>query len=152
MLIRSCSKMMNGVLRRRVILMIMMLFISACQPAISTIEPLQQQLRVVNSGSEDIKGLKVLFPGRTADAEATRVEFGDVQAGQTTEYRYVPSGVYRYAAYEYLLDSRVVTQPVIDRVGESPVEGEKFTYRIEFDQKKVPGNQVQLIELLVDKP
>ena len=67
-----------------------------------------QQLRVVNSGSEDIKGLSVLFPGPTADAEATRVGFGDVPAGQTTEYRNVPSEVYRYAAYEYTLDSRVV--------------------------------------------
>ena len=149
---RTRFQMMDGVLRRLVIVMVMMLFISACQPAVNTIQPPQQQLRVVNSGSEDIKGLKVLFPGPTADAEATRVVFGDVPTGQTTEYRYVPSGVYRYAAYEYSLDGRVVTQPVVDWMGESPVEGEKFTYRIELDQNKVPGSQVQLIEVLVDKP
>jgi hypothetical protein len=111
-----------------------------------------QQLRVVNSGSTDIKGLSILFPGSTADAEATRVEFGDVPVGQTTEYRNVPSGVYRYAAYEYTLDSRVVNQAVTDWVGESPPEGEKFTYRIELDSKKEPGGQVQLIEVMVDKP
>ncbi len=106
----------------------------------------------MNSGSEDIKGLTVLFPGATADAEATREEFGDVPAGQTTEYRNVHSRVCRYDAYEYTLDSRVVNQAVTNWVGESPLEGEKFTYQIELGSKKEPGRQVQLIEVLVERP
>jgi len=73
-----------------------------------------QQLRVINSGSVDIKSLAVLFPGKTADSEAIRVEFGDVTAGGTTEYRNVPSGVYRYAAYEYSQNGGVVKQSVMD--------------------------------------
>ena len=105
-----------------------------------------QQLRVVNSGSTDIMGLTVLFPGSTA------VEFGDVPAGHTTEYQDVPSGVYRYAAYRYMLDSRLVTQPVRDWVGESPMEGERFTYRIDLDSQKEHGSRVDLIEVVVDKP
>jgi hypothetical protein len=111
-----------------------------------------QQLRIMNSGDNDITGLYVLFPGPTADSTAIRVEFGDIAAGETTEYRDVPSGVYGYAAYEYTLDGQVVSQPVIDWLGESPIEGQKFTYRIEFDPQQEPFNQIQLIEVLVDEP
>lgn len=111
-----------------------------------------QQLRVANIGSKDIQSLTVLFPGLTADAEAARVEFGDVPAGEMTGYRNVPGGVYRYAAYEYIVDRRMVSQSVTDWVGESPMQGEKFTYRIELDSKREPGGQVQLIEVWVDQP
>ncbi len=111
-----------------------------------------QQLRVQNSGSVDIKGLSVLFPGKTADAEAVRVEIGDVAAGETSEYRVVPSGVYRYAAYIYSQNSSQVEQWVTDWVGENPMQGMLFTYRIALDPQKVPGAQIQLIEVLVDQP
>lgn len=113
---------------------------------------LLQQLRVVNRGSQDIKGLAILFPGRTVDASATRVEFGDVPAGKTSDYRNVASGVYRYAAYAYTLDGRVINQAVMDWVGENPMKGAKFTYRLELDSKKEPGGQMQLIEVVVDEP
>ncbi len=83
----------------------------------------------------------MLFPGKTADAEAVRVEFGDVPAGGTTGYRDVPSGVYPYAAYQYRLGDRVVTQPITDWIGESPPEGNKFTYRLALDWKKQMGNR-----------
>jgi hypothetical protein len=96
--------------------------------------------------------LVVLFPGPSSDAEATRVEFGDIPAGQTTEYRNVPSGVYRYAAYEYILDGREEGQFVIDWLGESPMVGKTFTYQIALDLKRVVGNRVNLIAVLVDEP
>jgi hypothetical protein len=73
-----------------------------------------QQLRVLNSGIEDIKGLTILFPGFTADGEAARVEYGDVPAGKTTDYRNVASGVYRYSAFAYTLDGRGIIQAVMD--------------------------------------
>lgn len=111
-----------------------------------------QQLRITNSGGEDIHDLVVLFPGATADAVAIHVEFGDVRAGETTGYRDVPSGVYRYAAYEYMVDSRVVNQAVVDWVGESPMQGERFTYSIQLNTTKVPGNQVELVQVSVDQP
>jgi hypothetical protein len=46
----------------------------------------------------------------------------------------------------------VVTQFVTDWVGESPRAGKKFTYEIVLDPKKVEGNQVNLITVLVDEP
>lgn len=110
------------------------------------------QLRIRNSGAVDIVGLVVLFPGPTADALARRVTFGTVPAGATTDYQAVPAGVYRYAAYEYQLDGRGVSQPVIDWVGESPLAGRQFTYQIELDLQKQPGDQVQLIAARTDEP
>ncbi|MBI5035189.1 MAG: hypothetical protein HZB51_32080 [Chloroflexi bacterium] len=111
-----------------------------------------QQLRVLNRGSEDIKGLTILFPGTTADAEAVRIEFGDVPADKTTDYRNATSGVYRYSAFAYTLDGRLINQAVMDWVGESPMKGAKFTYRLELNSRKEPGGQIQLIEVLVDEP
>ncbi len=140
--------------RRGVLLIILFCLAGACAAptATPTAVPPLQQLRIVNSGNQDIAGLIVLVPGPTADAEAVRVAFGDVPAGKTTAYRDVPSGVYRYAAYEYTLHSRLVAQAVVDWVGESPMKGQKFTYRIELDPNKEPGGQIQLLEVLVDVP
>jgi hypothetical protein len=124
-----------------ILLIVLLCLANACAAPTDTPTaiPVPQRLRIVNSGSQDITGLRVLFPGPIADAEAARVEFGDVAAGATTEYRTVPGGVYRYAAYEYTIDSRPVNQAVVDWVGESPLKGAKFTYRIELDPNKEPG-------------
>jgi hypothetical protein len=111
----------------------------------------QQQLRIENAGSQEVRGLTVLFPGPTADSPARRIEFGDIAAGQTSAYRDVPGGVYRYAAYEYTLDGRLVQQSVIDWIGESPMQGTKFTYRLALDPTKEQGEQIQLIEVRVDE-
>lgn len=129
-------------------------FATGCAPLAPTpvSTPAEQQLRITNAGSVDIAGLTVLFPGPRADAEATRIEFGDVPAGKTTDYRSVPPGVYRYAAYEYEIDGRSVTQPVVDWVGESPMKGVRFTYRIALDPQKQPGGQIQLLQVLMDGP
>lgn len=140
---------------KRVFLFLILLSISsacATQPNTTTSTPSFQQLRITNSGNTAISGLVILFPGPTADAEAIRVEFGNLPARQTTEYRDIPGGVYRYAAYKYTFDGRVVSQSVIDWVGENPMTGKKFTYQIELDPKKVEGDQVTLITVLVDEP
>ncbi len=117
----------------------------------STVFALPQQLRIKNIGSENIYDLQILFPGDTADAEAIRIRFGDIPVGGITEYRSAPGGVYRYAAYEYLSNGRLVNQPVMDWMGESPLQGEQFTYRIALDSNMVIGNQIQLIEIVIDK-
>lgn len=117
-----------------------------------TTSPDLQQLRIINSGAEDIEGLVILFPENTADSQAIEIEFGNVPAGATTEYKSVPSGVYRYSAYKYFWNERLVTQPVIDWVGESPMIGEKFTYRILLDPEQAEGNQIQLVDVAIDAP
>ena len=134
--------------KRAVLTLIILSIFTAC-----TIKPESQQLRITNSGDTDITGLVVIFPaGYGWDAGTSRIEFGDIPAGQTSEYQNVPSGVYRYAAYDYVLDGVKVGQPVTDWVGEEPMAGKKITYQIALDLNKVVGNQVSLIMVLVDEP
>ncbi len=111
-----------------------------------------QQLRVVNASGAAIVGLTVLFPGSTSASEALRVEFGDLPPGTTTDYREVQGGVYRYAAYSYSSGGQTITQSVTDWVGERPMTGSRFTYRIAVDPKLPPGGQIQLLEAVVDAP
>jgi hypothetical protein len=111
-----------------------------------------QQLRITNSGQEDIAGLVALFPGGMGATSLIRVEYGNVAAGETTGYRDVPIGVYSYAAYEFMLDGQIVTEPAVDWIGESPVTGRKFTYRLALDSQKEPMMRMQLLEVLVDEP
>jgi hypothetical protein len=137
---------------KRMVLFFMLLTISACTTQTATITPELQKLRITNSSNIDITGLVVLFPGPSWDSEASRVEFGNIPAGQTSEYRDIPSGVYRWAAYEYTLDGLIVNQSVTDWVGENPMAGKKFTYQIVLDPKKVEGDQVTLVTVLIDEP
>ena len=111
-----------------------------------------QQLRIENAGNINLTGLVVLFPGATTNAQAMEVPFGDLANGAVTAYAHVPSGVYRYAAYTYRLNNQVVTQPVTDWMGESPMVGRQFTYRIIFDQLQPFGKQIKLLEVVIDTP
>jgi hypothetical protein len=81
------------------------------------------QLRIVNAGTTPVMQLSVLFP-------QDDIAFGDVAPGAMTEYRTVPRGVYRYAAYRFTRDGMPTLQPVIDWVGEQAMDGEAFTYTI----------------------
>jgi hypothetical protein len=107
-------------------------------------------LRIANDGRQDIAGLVVLFPGPTAEAPARRVVFGDVSAGQTTEYRPVAGGVYRYAAYEYTVGGHAASQKVTDWVGEVPLPEVRYTYHVRFDAAKASARQIELITVEAD--
>lgn len=113
---------------------------------------LQQQLCVSNTRSADINGLMVYFPGLHPEAEATKLNFGDLAAGQTSAYLEAPTGVYAYAAYAYTLEGHEIIQPVTDWVGEAPIAGNKFTYQITLDLKKIEGAQMRLVKVVVDEP
>jgi hypothetical protein len=82
------------------------------------------RLRVTNAASVPVRKLTVCFPEDT-------VEFGDVAAGATSEYRSVPHGVFAYAAYRAEIGGKPVAQDVVDWVGEDPLAGNSFTYTID---------------------
>ncbi len=134
------------------VLLLALLVACSVQKDTPTSTPELQQLRIKNSGSTDFVALQVLFPGVKPDTGATKIDFGDIPAGQTSTYLEVPSGVYRYAAYSYRIGNREVDQAVTDWVGESPMAGQKFTYELMLNLEKVPGYQVQLIAVAVDEP
>ncbi len=132
----------------------LLLLLGACaaKEEVATPAPLQQQLRISNSGSTDINDLVVIFPGLNSEMEVAKLDFGDLPAGQTSQYQDAPTGVYRYAAYTYTLEGREITQAVTDWVGEGPMNGSKFTYQLLLDLKKPEGNQVRLAKTVVDAP
>jgi hypothetical protein len=84
--------------------------------------------------------LTVIFPDE-------RIGFGDVPPGATTSYRDAERGVYAYAAYSLEIDGAVVTQPVIDWVGEVPLEGASFTYTLEVNPLGSPFEVVTLVSV-----
>jgi hypothetical protein len=102
------------------------------------------RLRITNGGEMSVEDLTVLFP-------EDEIRFGDIVAGGSTEYQAVPNGVYGYAAYRFRVDGETVLQPVIDWVGEVPLEGDSFTYVIDFDSSRSQWEMVRLLEVTRDE-
>lgn len=128
-----------GLASLAVLFLALSLVIAGCAPFGSS-----ARLRVTNAGTVPIQNLVVLFPDE-------RIEFGDVPAGATTEYKTASNGVYSYAAYSFDLAGSNVGQPVIDWVGEEPMEGEAFTYVIDLDPSREPVFLIQLHEVKRDE-
>lgn len=129
-----------------ILFLVVNITLSACssQSVPSTQPPKVQQLRITNAGSSTITNLVVRFP-------EDRVSFGDVSAGETTAYKEVPNGILHYAAYEFEVDGEVISQAVIDWVGENPMNGNSFTYTIDFDPNRfVTNDSVRLLEVKTD--
>ncbi len=112
---------------------------------LSTTSPLQK-LRIINQSNILLHNLVVRFPDE-------RIEFGDVPGGTTTEYRDVPQGVYRYAAYDVEVNGLKYQQPVVDWVGEAPMQGENFTYILDVDPARwqTEGQVIQLVKVSTDQ-
>lgn len=106
--------------------------------------PPTQQLRITNNGKMTVENLSVLFP-------EDEVQFGSISPGMTTSYQDVPNGVYGYAAYRFDVDGEIITQPVIDWVGEVPLGGDTFTYVINFSSSRSQWEMVKLIEVKIDE-
>ena len=104
-------------------------------------EPQSATLRVINSGPNAVRSLTVLFP-------ESQTPCGDIAASDGTSYRPVAGGVYRYAAYRFDIDGEIVTQPVIDWVGELPMEGRAFTYIIDVDYRRPRLQTIQLVRVM----
>lgn len=113
--------------------------------ATATVAPTTSQaarLRITNHSPYALQGLIVIFP-------EDRISYGDIPAGATTEYQPAPHGVYRYAAYQFILDGKQVDQPVVDWVGETPVTGVDFTYTLDFFPEQT-GQKIKLIQATKD--
>ncbi len=106
-------------------------------------QPQLQRLRITNQSAVTLGDLVVIFPNE-------RIDFGDIPAGATTGYKVFSYGVYRYAAYNIELDGQIYEQPVMDWIGETPMQGEDFTYILEADaaQWKTGGFVIRLVEVI----
>ena len=107
---------------------------------------LPQMLRITNQSTLSIRRLVVRFP-------EDRVDFGEVAPGATTEYQAVSHGVFRYAAYDVELEGQKYQQPVIDWVGETPMNGKAFTYILDVDPArwKTEGQVIRLVQVNEDQ-
>ena len=116
------------------------------QPTQLKIQSSDQQLRITNQGSLLIHNLVVVFPD-------DRITFGDVLPGAATDYQIVPHGVYRYAAYNVNVDGKIFEQPVVDWIGEAPMEGKSFTYILELDPSRweTENQVIRLIKVSKDR-
>jgi hypothetical protein len=110
-----------------------------------------QKLRITNQSAYTIHDLFVRFPDEW-------VEFGDVLPGETTDYRVVSSGVYRYSGYKIQLDGQDYQQVPYDFLGESPMIGNAFTYFLILDPirrtdpvQKTGIEVIQLVQVRQDQ-
>ncbi len=79
------------------------------------------------------------------------IVFGDIGPNETTAYKEVPNGVFRYAAYTFEADGPVDAQAVIDWMGEEPLNGSHFTYALDFDESRVNQNEtIRLLKVTTD--
>lgn len=103
-----------------------------------------QRLRIKNDSAMPITNLRVLFPDQ-------EISFGTVPAYTTTTYQIFSKGVYGYAAYKYDWNGQTITQPVMDWVGEKPMDGSAFTYTIQFNPNQVQSLAIQLTNVTRDQ-
>jgi len=96
------------------------------------------RLRLINAGSSSVRDLVILFP-------KDRIDFGDLPSGATSAYQSIPNGVFRYAAFRGGVDGVAINQPVIDWVGEEPLEGDAFTYTIDVVRSPTGNLAIRLI-------
>ena len=115
----------------------------------STLSP--QKLRITNQSAYTIHDLFVRFPEEW-------VEFGDVIPGETTDYRVVSRGVYRYSGYKIELNGQEYQQVPYDFLGESPMNGNAFTYVLILDPirktdtvQKTGIEVIQLVQVKQDQ-
>jgi hypothetical protein len=109
-----------------------------------------QELRVENVGIHAITGLSVFFPGHPSGSATTQIAFGDIAAGSVSVYKTIPGGVYGYGAYHYTVDGKTIDQPVLDWVGERPMDGYRFTYHLTLDLTTAPDYRLALVRISVD--
>lgn len=121
------------------------LILSVTLNACSSVSNKTPRLRVINNGLYLVENLVIWFPEE-------QIRVGNVPVEATTEYVDVPKGVYRYAAYRFEIDGEMITQPVIDFMGEEPLDGTLFTYTIDFDPGRATINDtVRLVDVKIDE-
>ena len=98
-------------------------------------------IRVENSSSVDYSEILISSGFET-------VEFGVVQAGNTSEYKEFETA-YRYGYVNLLADGEEFVIQPIDYVGETPLSNGYYTYKLSLDTSN-PSSKFLGLELVVD--
>jgi len=94
------------------------------------------RLRITNTSSFPLDRVVVMFPNE-------QVTFGPIPTGETSDYQPIEHGVYGYAAYQVTFDGQTITQPVLDWMGATPLDGESFTNVLVVDPQQPQWSMVQ---------
>ncbi len=116
-------------------------------PAVISTPSIPQQLRIFNRGAFTLSHLQVRFPNETVD-------FGDLAPGAISAYHTFTHGVYRYAAYNVTVEGKSYQQPVVDWVGEQPMDGSVFTYLVDVNPAwwTTEGLVIRLVQVNAEPP
>ena len=102
-----------------------------------------QQLRIKNISIYPLEQLKIWFPDEL-------VVFGSIPPHTTSAYVTATKGVYRYSAFQFTLNDEKIHQPVIDFLGEKPIEGCLFTYVLDYPEVEYDNRlywRIRLVEV-----
>ncbi|MDT0649564.1 hypothetical protein [Autumnicola edwardsiae] len=94
------------------------------------------EIRLSNTSQVDFRNVIV-------NTSNEYVEFGDIDTGQTTEYKIFETA-YRYAFIELEIDGETYTIQPIDYVGETPLENGKYTYQIDANDSQTRYGKLNL--------
>lgn len=116
-------------MRNGFLVLLLLTLVLACETIVSG-SPDRLEIRVENASASLMEDVLVWFPDQ-------RVEYGDVEPGAATAYQVIDKA-YRYAYVEAAVEGDTLVLQPIDYVGETLLEGGRYTYRLDlFDGRSL---------------
>ncbi|MGL1888710.1 MAG: hypothetical protein OCD76_19510 [Reichenbachiella sp.] len=84
------------------------------------------------------------FNDVTVNTWDQKVEFGNINSGQTTDYNFFQIA-YRYAFVELSINGDTYTLQPIDYVGETPLKSGNYTYQIDANDSQDQYEKLSLV-------
>ncbi|SFB31947.1 hypothetical protein [Algoriphagus aquimarinus] len=97
-------------------------------------------IRVENGSAVDFKDILI-------SSGSTPIEFGDISAGQRSDYKEFESA-YRYGFVSLLANGKELRMQPYDYVGETPLSKGYYTYKLNLDTSD-PNNPHLTLDLLI---
>ncbi len=117
------------------LLLLLLTLVLACETLVSGAQD-PVEIRVENVSASVMEDVLVWFPDQ-------RVVYGDVEPGGTSAYEVVREA-YRYAYVETVVQGDTLALQPIDYVGESLLDGGRYTYRLTLFEGRSLG--LELVE------
>ena len=124
-------------MRKILILILTIATLITCSSDDNNKVPSELKIRLSNISQFDFQNIIV-------NTSTGNVEFEDINAGQSTEYKIFKTA-YRYAFVELVIDEKIYTLQPLDYVGETPLKNGKYTYQINANDSQSQHGKLSLI-------
>ena len=124
-------------MRKLLILILTIATFVSCSSDYNKEVPSELKIRLSNISQFDFQNIVV-------NTSTGNVEFEDINAGQSTEYKIFKTA-YRYAFVELVIDEKIYTLQPLDYVGETPLKNGKYTYQINANDSQSQHGKLSLI-------